>query len=130
MIEGRWFNKTDEAYKDKPVVINETLKETLFKNEDAVGKILGETPNTTKVAGVVNDFKDKGDYHSLSPGIFMRMDTSNYNFIQTILINVQPNADAAFESKLFKSLSNAIGSTIEIVHLTNERKSINSITLV
>jgi len=24
MIEGRWFNKTDEAYKDKPVVINET----------------------------------------------------------------------------------------------------------
>jgi len=41
MIEGRWFNKTDEAYKDKPVVINETLKEELFKNEDPVGKILG-----------------------------------------------------------------------------------------
>ena len=47
-----------------------------------------------------------------------------------ILINVQPNADAAFESKLFKSLSNAIGSSIEIVHLTDERKRINSITLV
>ena len=130
MIEGRWFKKTDEANKDKPVVINETLKETLFKNEDPVGKILGETPNTMKVTGVVNDFKDKGDYHALSPGIFMRMDTSNYNFIQTILINVQPNADAAFESKLFKSLSNAIGSSIEIVHLTNERIRINSITLV
>jgi len=130
MIEGRWFNKTDEANKNKPVVINETLKETLFKNEDAVGKILGESPNTMKVMGVVNDFKDKGDYHALSPGIFMRMDTSNYNFVQTILINVRPDADAAFESKLFKSLSNAIGSTIEIVHLTNERIRINSITLV
>jgi len=130
MIEGRWFNKTDEAYKDKPAVINETLKETLFKNEDPVGKILGEAPNTMKVMGVVNDFKDKGDYRALSEGIFTRMDTSMYNFIGTILINVQPNTDAAFEGKLFKSLSNAIGSTIEIVHLTEQRKWINNITLV
>ncbi len=130
MIEGRWFNKTDEANKNKPVVINESLKETLFKNEDPVGKILGEAPNTMKVTGVVNDFKDKGDYHALSEGIFMRMDTSMYNFIGTILINVQPNTDAAFESRLFKSLSNAIGSTIEIVHLTEQRKWINNITLV
>ena len=130
MIEGRWFNKTDEVYKDKPVVINETLKETLFKNEDPVGKILGEAPNTMKVMGVVNDFKDKGDYRALSEGIFTRMDTSMYNFIGTILINVQPNTDAAFEGKLFKSLSNAIGSTIEIVHLTEQRKWINNITLV
>ncbi len=130
MIEGRWFNKTDEAYKDKPAVINETLKETLFKNEDPVGKILGEAPNTMKVMGVVNDFKDKGDYRALSEGIFTRMDTSMYNFIGTILINVQPNTDAAFEGKLFKSLSNAIGSTIEIVHLTEQRKWINNRTLV
>src|SRR6266487_3479366 len=130
MIEGRWFNKTDEANKDKPVVINETLKETLFKNEDPVGKILGETPNTMKVTGVVNDFKDKGDYHALSHGLFVRMDTSNYNFITTILINVQSNTDAAFESRLFKSLSNAVGSSIEIIHLTDQRKWINKITLV
>jgi len=130
MIEGRWFNKTDEINKDKPVVINETLKEKLFKNEDPVGKILGEAPNTMKVTGVVSNFKDKGDYRALSEGIFMRMDTSNYNFITAILITVQPNTDAAFESKLFKSLSNAIGSTIEILHLTNERIRINSITLV
>jgi len=130
MIEGRWFNKTDEAYKDKPVVINETLKKELFKNEDPVGKILGEAPNTMKVMGVVNDFKDKGDYSPLSQGLFMRMDTSMYNFISAILVNVQPNTDAAFESKLFKSLSDAIGSSIEIVHLTDERIRINSITLV
>jgi len=130
MIGGRWFNKADEANRDKPVVINKTLKEALFKNEDPVGKILGEQSNTMKVTGVVSDFKDKGDYHALSGGIFMRMDTSNYNFIGTILINVQPNTDAAFESKLFKSLSDAIGSGIEIVHLANERIRINNITLV
>lgn len=130
IVEGRWFDKTDEVNKNKPVVINEALKEVLFKNEDPVGKILGEAPNTMKVTGVVNDFKDKGDYRALPEGIFMRMDTSMYNFMDAILVNVQPNADAAFESKLFKSLSKALGSTIEIVHLSNERQRINRITLV
>src|SRR5207237_3136223 len=71
-----------------------------------------------------------GDYHALSEGMFMRMDTYVYNLISTILINVQPNADAGFENKLFKSLSNSVGSTIEIVHLTQQRKWINNITLV
>ncbi|MCW3091555.1 MAG: FtsX-like permease family protein [Ferruginibacter sp.] len=130
LIEGRWFNKSDEVNKDKPVVINEKLKEKLFKNESPVGKILGEAPNTMRITGVATNFKDKGDYHALSEGIFVRMDTTTYNFISTILINVQPTADAAFESRLFKSLSNAIGSSIEVRHLTGERKSINKITLV
>ncbi len=128
--EGRWFNKSDYAYKEVPVVINETLKKSLFNKDNAVGKILGNAPDQMKVIGVVNDFKDKGDFQALEPGIFRRMDTSVYNFITAILINIQPNADAAFESKLFKSLSNAIGSSIEIVHLTNQRKTINKITLV
>ncbi|MEO8414289.1 MAG: ABC transporter permease [Ginsengibacter sp.] len=130
ILEGRWFNKTDGISKDQPVVINKTLQEELFNNEDPLGKILGEAPNTMKITGVVTDFKDKGDYRPLPQGLFVRMDTSNYRFIGTLLINVQPNTDAAFESKLFKSLSNVMGSTIEIVHLTDQRKSINRITLV
>lgn len=130
MIEGRWFNKTDEGNKSKPVVINETLRQELFWNENPIGKILGNAPSTMRITGVVTDFKDKGDYSPLSKGIFIRMDTSAYNFISAILITVQPNVDAAFESRLFKSLSNAIGSSIEIRHLTDQRKSTNSITLV
>jgi putative ABC transport system permease protein len=106
------------------------LKESLFKNEDPIGKILGEAPEAMKVIGVVNDFKDKGDYQGHKEGIFKRMDTSMYFFVSTILISVEPNADAAFESKLFKTLSNAIGSSIEIVHLADQRKTINQMTLV
>jgi putative ABC transport system permease protein len=130
LTEGRWFNKTDDAYKEQPVVINETLKEALFQDEDPIGKILGEAPDAKKVIGVVNDFKDKGDYQALKPGIFMRMDTTNYNFIQTLLIAVKPKAGTAFEGKLFKSLSDAIGSKIEIVHLSEQRHVINKFTLV
>lgn len=130
VLEGRWFNKTDDNYKDQPIVINTKLKETLFKGEDPIGKIVGEAPHTNKVIGVVNDFKDKGNYHALEDGMFIRMDTSNYNFISSILIKVQPNTDAAFEASLFKSLSDAIGSSIEIIHLNDQRVSINKITLI
>jgi len=130
LLEGRWFNKTDDNYKDQPIVINDKLKEALFKGEDPLGKVVGETPHTMKIIGVVNNFKDKGDYRALENCMYVRMDTSNYNFISTILINVQPNAGAAFEGKLFKSLSDVIGSSIEITHLTDERTSINKITLV
>lgn len=130
ILEGRWFNKTDDNYKDKPMVINEEMKRSLFGNEDPIGKIVGEAPNTMKVVGVVNDFKDKGDYQPHEEGIFFRIDTSSYNFISAILISVQPNADAAFEGKLFKSLSDATGSTIEIVHLKDQCVWINKITLI
>ena len=130
MLEGRWFDKTDESFKDRPVVINKALKETLFKNEDPIGKILGDTSDTKRVIGVVDDFKDKGDYQPAKSGFFVKMSPLYYNFISAILITVQPNTDAGFESKLFKSLSDAIGSSIEIRHLTDQRKSVNSITLI
>lgn len=129
MLEGRWFNKTDDAAKRKPAVINQMLKEELFGNESAVGKLLGEGPSQQVVIGVINDFKDKGDYRSPQNGMFVRMDTTNYYQVGVILLNVQPNADAAFEGKLFKSLSNAIGYSIEIVHLPAQRKIINNLTI-
>ncbi len=128
--EGRWFNKTDDAAASKPVVINEILKEKLFNSENAVGKILGDAAHKMKIIGVVNDFKDKGDFHAPESGMFLKMDTAQYYLVGTIIIKVQPSADASFESKLFKSLSNAIGSSIEIIHLTNQRKIINNITLI
>ena len=77
---------------------------------------------------LVNDFKDKGDYQPHEAGMFTD-GYSNQNFISSIIINVQSNADAAFEEKLFKSLSDAIGSSIEIRHLTEQRTAINKVTL-
>ncbi|NNU33641.1 hypothetical protein HK413_04850 [Mucilaginibacter sp. S1162] len=41
ILEGRWFEKQDDAATVKPVVINQTLKEKMFGKGKAVGQLLG-----------------------------------------------------------------------------------------
>lgn len=129
LVDGRWFTGADNVSKIAPIVINEKLKEELFGNENPIGKIIGEKPDQLKVVGVIQNMKDKGDYQPIENGMYRRMDTAGYKY-GTILLKVSPGADAAFESKLFKALSNAIGTSIEIEHLDKKLVSKNKIFLV
>ncbi len=128
--DGRWFTQDDHVSKIPPIVINEMLKDALFGNENAIGKVIGTDADQLKVVGVVQNLKDKGEYQPVEYGMFRLMDTGWYRYASTILIKVQPGTDAAFESKLFKLLSNAIGSSIEIEHLDKKLASKNKIFLV
>lgn len=137
MLEGRWFNKSDDASRYNPVVITKKLKEELFGNESAVGKILGQfdpgkatSTNSYKVMGVVDDIKDKGSYQAIENGMYVKMDSNWLHWAGNMLIKVKPGTDAAFESKLFKTLSNAIGTSIEIEHLDKKLESKNKVMLV
>lgn len=137
MVEGRWFTKADGASKYKPVVINRKLKEELFGNESAVGKILGEQnfekqtyDNSFRVTGVVENVKDKGSYQAVENGMYMKMDSNALRWAGTIVLKVKPGTGAAFESRLFKTLSNAIGTNIEIEHLDKKLVSKNKVMLV
>lgn len=128
--EGRWFQQGDNVSKIPPVVINEKLKEELFGNENAVGKVLGKDADRLRIVGVVQSIKDKGDYEPIENGMYRLLDTGSYKYASTILLKVAPGTDAAFESKLFKSLSDAIGSSIEIEHLDKKLVSKNKFMLV
>lgn len=130
LVDGRWFSEGDNISKIPPIVINEKLKEELFGKENAIGKILGTDADRLKIIGVVQSVKDKGDYEPVEDGMYQLMDTNWYKRSNTILLKVQPGTDAAFESKLFKSLSNAIGSSIEIEHLDKKLVSKNKFMLV
>ncbi|MFT3935748.1 MAG: ABC transporter permease [Chitinophagaceae bacterium] len=133
MVEGRWFNKQDAVFTNEPVIINERLKEIIFGNETAVGKLMGNDDDKKKwkVVGVVQDLKDKGDYTDAGVAIYHRADTSAFHWLGKILISVAPNADAAFEGKLYKTLSNTMkNSNVEISHLADMRKNINYFALV
>lgn len=130
LIEGRWFTNADDASNTAPVVINEKLKEELFGKADALGKVIGTDADRLKVVGVIQNLKNKGDYQPIEFGMYRKMDTGWYRWTSTILLKVQPGTDAGFESKLFKSLSNAIGTSIEIEHLDKKLVSKNKIFLV
>jgi putative ABC transport system permease protein len=133
LVDGRWFNKEDIVGKYRPIVINTTLKESFFGDGVAVGKLLADYygKNTMRVIGVVTSVKAKGDYAAPGPGMYQRIDTGSYRWLGRMLVKVTPDADAAFEGKLYKTLANYMkNSDVEIEHMVNKRTSINYFTLV
>jgi putative ABC transport system permease protein len=132
MQSGRWFSKEDAGAKYRPVVINHFLKERLFGNGEAVGKLLDKKSEyPLKIVGVINDIKDKGDYQSIESAIYRWADTSAYHWMDELLIRVKPTANVAFEGRLYKALASLLkNATIEIEHLADKRRSRNNMTLV
>jgi len=130
LLEGRWFSKQDVIAKNRPVVINASLKEKLFGDAPATGKLIGGD-NKMLIVGVVQDIKQHGDYTGTGIGVFNRADTAAYHWVSKILVKVSPDADAAFEGRLYKTVSNYMkNANIGIDHFTNMRKGINLLFLI
>ncbi|HMG08589.1 MAG TPA: ABC transporter permease [Mucilaginibacter sp.] len=135
LLEGRWFNQQDVASTYRPVVINASLKERLFGNGRAVGQLISDNSNSSikkiKIIGVVQDMKDKGDYLPSGMALYNRLDTGTMRYMGQLVIKVSPNADAAFESKLYKTVASYMkDASVEIEHFSKKRESINSSTLI
>jgi len=133
LLTGRWFNKADAVAKSQPVVINNELKENLFGNEEAVGKLMGEgdKKNTLRVVGVIQSVKAKGDYSPAKAAIYKRTDTGTFRWQGKMMIKVTPDADAAFEGQLYKTLANYMkNSNVEIEHMPNKLRSANLFNIV
>ena len=133
VLDGRWFNKADAVAKTQPVIINDALKEKLFGTEGAIGKLIGTEDKKfdLRVVGVVQSIKAKGDYSPPKPAIYKRTDTGSYRWLGKMMIRVTPDADAAFEGKLYKTLANYMrNSNIEIEHMPNKLKSTNLFSVI
>jgi putative ABC transport system permease protein len=132
MLAGRWYNKADAATTAKLIIINKTLKEKLFGKTDAIGKTLGDDPkDKKKIVGVIDDIKTNGDYRAPTYGLYNKHDTSAYKWMGKILVKVTPEANAAFEGKLYKLMAGTLkNSNIEIEHLDNKLTAYNKFTLV
>jgi len=130
LLEGRWFNKQDAVARVKPVVINATLREELFGNQPAVGKQYGDDKQS-RVIGVVQDAKMKGDYTVAGRAVYNRVDTAGLKGMEKMLVRVTPDAGIAFEGRLYKTVSGAMKTAnVEIEHLTDKRRNMNSMSLM
>lgn len=133
LIEGRWFNANDAVSKDKPILINETLKTAIFGNRPAAGEYIGDYDDKErmKIIGVMKDIKSNGDYWPAGNAMFVPIDTGTIKWQNNILVKVKPDADAAFEGKLNKFMANYMkSSTIEIAHLDQLRDNKNGETII
>jgi putative ABC transport system permease protein len=105
VVEGRWFDKSDDAMDKQPIVINRRLKEKYFGNESAVNKILStEDSSEYFITGMIEDYRYKGEFESSERDIcFVRKPSADI-----ILFTVKPGTSVSFEEKLTKRLSSLI----------------------
>jgi putative ABC transport system permease protein len=132
LLEGRWFLPEDAVSKDKGVIINETLKNEMFGNQKATGKLIGDydDKNKLKVIGVVADIKANGDFQPGNNALFSRLDTGYLRWTGTLLIKVRDGADATFESQLYKFMATSTHNAVEIQHVDEMRDSRNKQTII
>ncbi|WP_316847219.1 ABC transporter permease [Pedobacter psychrodurus] len=132
LLEGRWFLPEDAVSKDKGVIINETLKNEMFGNQKATGKLIGDfdDKNKLKVIGVVADIKANGDFQPGNNALFSPLDTGYLKWTGTLLIKVREGADATFESQLYKFMATSTHNAVEIQHVDEMRDSRNRQTII
>jgi putative ABC transport system permease protein len=130
MVSGRWLSKGDAASKVPVVVINRKLQDDLFDGKDAIGRYIGNGNKRLKVVGVIENMKDEGTYQPIETGLYRPIDAEGAKWMTNLLLKVKPGSDAAFEGKLYKTLSNFIGTNVEIEHMDKKLERKNKLALI
>jgi putative ABC transport system permease protein len=135
LMEGRWFEKQDNAAAVNPVVINQTFKEKMFGRGKAAGHLIGgydeKDKKKMRIIGVIADMKDKSDYRPSGMALYSRIDTGFFHHVNRIIVKVTPEADAAFEGRLYKTVANIMKeSTVGIERFSQKRDKMNKETLM
>ncbi|RYC71900.1 ABC transporter permease [Spirosoma sordidisoli] len=139
VLEGRWFDKSDELPDARTLVINTPLKKALFGDEPALGKKIAfggvddkrKSADYFTIVGIVGNFKPRGEYQENLPGLFQMNKGPDRNYTRSMLLKVKPGTDAGFEAKLTRDLGLLTkGWPIEVSYLENQRTNQHNIALV
>lgn len=132
MVEGRWFSREDDGQRWDSVVINRRMAREIFGDEPAAGRIIprdadestrppapGENDRELRVVGVMEDFRQYGEFAALMNYMFVRNDMSEAIapipvgadepplravLAETLVVRAQPGVTAAFEERLVGAL--------------------------
>ena len=133
LTAGTWYRAADSVAKYRPVIINQKAVETMFGNDNPVGKVISDHDGKTtrwRVAGVINTFKARGEFMKNEPAMFELLDDKD-GTNKTMIIRVKSGTDAFFESKLVKDITSMTpGWSVDVNYLTDARETQHNITLV
>ena len=115
VLEGRWFDASDNAAAKNPLVINKYAKEEIFGNDTALGKVIYRGETEYKIVGVIDEFRNAGRFSGSSPISFRRISLNLEHELSRfgseaigsrILLKMKKGTPFQFEETLTKSLSN------------------------
>ncbi len=109
LVQGRWFEKGDDALNWKPVVINERLAREVYGEEDPLNqqfKPWNADGEDFRIVGVITDFRKDGELSG--PGNYLferkRLDDPRDRPPANFLIKVRPGTSAELEERLMAKL--------------------------
>ena len=132
LVEGRWFEKADDAARLQPAVINQNLKERLFGSETALNKTIHLWGSDHRVVGVVAQFR-KTDFEE--PGnVVIKRDNIHWEgawLPRMIILKAKEGIGVSFEQELVKEIGRlAPGWTLEFDTMTAMRDVKHKMTVV
>jgi putative ABC transport system permease protein len=127
LLQGRWFQKGDEALQWQPVVVNAAMAREVFGDADPIGKRFGDPPKEgtepeRRVIGVVSEFRCDGELSGpgnymfrlkrvglgqAAPGTEAKPDlpgASSDRPPRNLVVKVRPGTPVEFEEQLAKRL--------------------------
>jgi putative ABC transport system permease protein len=114
LVQGRWFNRDDDAAGWDPVVVNEHLAADVFDTVNPVGRTFpqdkpspGEKQKEWRVVGVIREFRQDGELALPENYLMIRVrldDVESALSLGRLPIKVRPGTTAAFEERLVKRM--------------------------
>jgi putative ABC transport system permease protein len=122
LTRGRWFDRGDDGAAYTPVVVNEQFAREVFGDTEPINKIVPKdrdleeekrraergdpAPKPMRVVGVMQDFRQHGEYAAPENYVFQRVDMSapDASPERMIIIKVRAGTPMAFEETLAERL--------------------------
>jgi putative ABC transport system permease protein len=139
---GRWFDRTDDGAAYSPIVVNERYARDVFGDADPINKTVpvdpspeeeraraerGEKPpKPSRVVGVIQDFRQHGEYSTPENYAFERVNLADPEAgpPRSLMIKVRTGTTPAFEETLATRLQSVAKDwSFSITLLTNQREN-------
>lgn len=136
LVQGRWFEKGDDALHWKPVVINERLAREVFGEDDPINQIYepwSSGEEEYRVIGVITDFRKDGEFSGAGNYLFerKRLDDPKNRPPANFLLKVRPGVTAELEEQLMNKLQTVAHTwSFKIAPLTQMRDNTLKLFLV
>jgi len=112
LAQGRWPSEEDEGAAAMPAVITPGMAQALFGDKPPLGREFsanggerGAEGDHFKVVGVLQDFRNKGEFMAPRPYVLYRHSlVSGKRMLRSIVVKVRPGTSRAFEADLLRQL--------------------------
>jgi putative ABC transport system permease protein len=139
--EGRWFAPADDGSNHLPVVISQDLRESLFGDEPALGKVFTygdpaanpRPEDEFQVTGVVDNVRMESDFSAPIPSVWKRLipyDTTHWE-TANVLVRVTPGAGGVLQEEIARTVAGITRQwTTEVRVMNDDRLHRRMYTLV